>query len=116
MPKAKQSLPPIKIRLKRGDKVRVIAGKNKGEEGEIVEVHPNTHRVTIKDVNVIKKSRKTKQRDQQRVGFDEVEAPIHISNIQIIDPQTGESSRIGFKFDNGTKVRISKKSGAELDD
>ncbi len=115
MPKAKKDLKPVKIRLKRGDKVRVIAGRNKGEEGEIVDVHPNTHRVTIKDVNVIKKARKTRQKDQQRIGFDEVEAPIHISNVQIIDPQTSESSRIGFKFDGSTKVRISKKSGAELD-
>ena len=97
------------MRLRLGDKVRVIAGKHKGEEGEIVDLNAKTHRVTIKDVNVIKKSRKTKQKDQQRVGFDEVEAPIHVSNVQIIDPNTGESSRIGFKLDDGKKVRISRR-------
>ena len=116
MPKPKSNLKPMKMRLKRGDKVRVVAGKNKGEEGNIVTVYPDKHRVTIKDVNVIKVARKAKQRDQQRVGFDEVEAPIHVSNVQLIDPQTGEPSRVGFKFSKGRKVRISKKSGAELDD
>ncbi len=103
------------MRLKLGDKVRVIAGKNKGEEGEIVDLNAKTHRVTIKDVNVIKKSRKTKQKDQQRTGFDEVEAPIHVSNVQIVDPHTGNPSRIGFRLDDNKKVRISKDSGAELD-
>ena len=103
------------MRLKLGDKVRVIAGKHKGEQGEIVDLNASTHRVTVKDINVIKRSRKTKQKDQQRTGFDEVEAPIHVSNVQIIDPNTGKPSRIGFKLDGGNKVRVSKDSGAELD-
>lgn len=115
MARVEKPLKPIKMRLKQGDRVRVIAGKNKGEEGEIIAVDPKKHRVTLRGVNVIKKAKKATQRDQKRIGFDEVEAPIHVSNVQIIDPNTNESSKVGFKFEAGKKVRISKKTQVGLD-
>ncbi|MEZ4607836.1 MAG: 50S ribosomal protein L24 [Deinococcales bacterium] len=102
------------MRLKRGDKVRVIAGKDKGAESEIMAVYPDKSRVLVRDVNVVKKTKRPTQTDT-RGGFDEREAPIHISNVQIIDPRTGKPSRVAYKFEDGRKVRISKASGAELD-
>lgn len=104
-----------KIRLKRGDNVRVIAGKHKGAEGKIMAVIPEKNRVIIENVNVIKKAQRPTQ-DNPRGGFNEREAPIHVSNVQLLDPQKGEPSRIRYQvLENGDKVRISVKSGAQLD-
>lgn len=103
-----------KMKLKRGDTVRIIAGKDKGKEGEIIEVHASSNRVTVRDANLIKKTRRPTEQDR-RGGFDEREAPIHASNVMIIDPQMGEPTRIGYTFTEGRKVRIAKTSGAELD-
>ena len=106
----------IKSRLKRGDTVRVIAGKNKGSEGEIMALLPERGRVIVKDVNVIKKAQRPTQ-DNPRGGYQEHEAPIHISNVQLVDPQSGEPSRVAYRTDDdGYKHRVSVKSGTRLDD
>ena len=103
-----------KIRLKRGDLVRVIAGKHKGEEGKLLAVFRDTNRVIIERVNVIRRTQRPTQ-DNPRGGFAEREAPIHASNVQIIDPNDGELTRIGYKTtESGQKIRVSVKSGAEL--
>lgn len=103
-----------RMRLKRGDQVRVISGRFKGSEGKIMVVYPEVNRVIVENVNVIKKTQRPTQ-DNPRGGFVEREAPIHASNVQLLDPQTGDLTRIGYKMDGPNKLRVSVKSGAELD-
>lgn len=103
-----------RLRLKRGDQVRVISGRFRGSEGKIMVVYPEANRVIVENVNVIKKTQRPTQ-DNPRGGFVEREAPIHASNVQLLDPQTGELTRIGYKTDGTSKLRVSVKSGAELD-
>ena len=104
-----------KMRLKRGDQVRVIAGKFKGSEGKIMAVYPEANRVIVEKINVIKKTQRPTQ-DNPRGGFVEREAPIHASNVQLLDPQSGDLTRIAYRTEDGNKVRISAKSGAVLDE
>lgn len=106
----------MKVRLKRGDRVRVIAGSHKGEEGKIIGVLRDANRVVIENVNVIRRSQRPTQ-DNPRGGYAEREAPIHASNVQLIDPQTGGLTRIGIaRTDGGRKVRVATKSGVQLED
>ena len=106
----------VKSRIKKGDNVRVIAGKHKGSEGEVIAVFRDTSRVLVKNVNIIKKSQRPTQ-ENPRGGFVEQEASIHLSNVQLVDPQSGKPTRIGVTVkDDGTKVRVAKRSGAELDE
>lgn len=104
-----------KFRLKQGDTVRVIAGKFKGSEGKIKAVFPEKNRVIVDNVNIIKKAQRPTQ-DNPRGGFTEREAPIHISNVQLLDPRSGELTRVRFQLKNGHKSRVSVKSGAVLDE
>ncbi len=104
-----------KLHLRRGDTVRVIAGKFKGSEGKIMAVFPEKSRVVVDNVNVIKKAQRPTQ-DNPRGGFVEREAPIHISNVQLLDPRTGELTRVRYRVENGHKSRVSVKSGAALDE
>ena len=104
-----------KLRLKKGDQVRVVAGKHKGLEGEIVAVLHENGRVVVEGVNVIRKAQRPTQ-ENPRGGFREQEAPIHASNVQLLDPQSGEPTRIATKLDDeGRKIRVATKSGAALD-
>ena len=103
-------------RLKTGDKVKVISGKHKGQSGEIISVDRSKNRVFVSKVNVIRKALRPTQ-DNPQGGYREQEASIHASNVMILDPKTGEPTRIGMEFlDDGRKVRIARKSGARLDD
>lgn len=105
----------IRTRLKKGDRVRVIAGKHKGLEGEILAVRRESGRVLVEGVGVVKKAQRPTQ-ENPRGGFREVEAPIHASNVQVLDPKTGEPTRIGVKVgEDGRKVRVAVKSGVTLD-
>lgn len=106
---------PLTMRIKRGDTVRVITGKHKGSEGEVMVVLPEANRVIVKDVNVIRKAQRPTQ-ENPRGGYQEREAPIHASNVQLVDPQSGEPSRIAYRFEDGNKYRVSVKSGTRLDD
>ncbi len=109
-------MPAPRSRIRKGDRVRVIAGKHKGEEGEVLSVLRDKGRVLVKNVNIIKKARKPTQ-DNPRGGFVEQEASIHISNVQLLDPQTNAPTRIGVAFtDGGEKVRVAKRSGTQLDE
>ncbi len=103
-----------KTKLKRGDRVRVTSGKHKGLEGRVMEVRPTQNRVVVENVNVIRKAQRPTQ-DNPRGGFSEREAPIHMSNVRILDPKTGEPSRVGYRVIDGERVRVSVKSGARLD-
>jgi large subunit ribosomal protein L24 len=103
-------------RLRKGDRVRVIAGKHKGLEGEILAVRRDSGRVLVEGVNVVKKAQRPTQ-ENPRGGFREQEAPIHVSNVQVLDPQTGEPTRIRVRTgEDGRKERIAATSGVPLDD
>lgn len=103
-----------KIRLKKGDKVVVRVGKFKGETGEISQVHPKQNKVTIKGLNVVKKSIKPDQQNP-RGGIVEITKPIWVSKVAILEPTSRKSSKIGYKVGkDGTKTRIYKRNGKEI--
>ncbi len=107
---------PAKLRLKRGDTVRVMSGKHRGAEGEVLQVMHDKQRVLVKNVNIIKKAQKPTQQNP-RGGFKEQEAALHASNVRLVDPTTGEPTRVRSGLNaEGRKVRISVKSGAVLDE
>lgn len=95
--------------LRKGDKVIVVAGSDKGKKGNVVEVIAAKQRVIVEDVNIVKKHRKPTQNTPG--GIVEIPAPIHVSNVMLLDPKSGEPTRIGRKEVDGKTVRYSKKSG-----
>ena len=99
--------------IKKNDKVKVIAGKNKGKEGTVEKVFPSKERVIVKGVNIVKKHQKPTNANPNG-GIVEVEAPIHVSNVMLIDPSNNKPTRVGFKIEDGKKVRVSKKTGKTL--
>lgn len=98
-----------KLHIKKGDRVLVIAGADKGTEGEVLEVFPNKQRAIVEQVNMVKKH--TKPTQENPGGINDISAPIHVSNLMLIDPKSGEPTRIGRKLVDGKLVRFSKKSG-----
>ena len=101
-------------KIKKGDKVVVIAGRDKGKSGEVVQVMPTEGRALVRGVNLVK--RHTKQTAQSEGGILTKEAPIQLSNVAIADPKTGKPTRVGFKImDDGRKVRVAKRSGEQID-
>ncbi len=101
-------------KIKKGDKVVVLAGKYRGVEGEVLKVMPKEDRVLVQGVNLIKKHQKQTQTEQG--GIITREAPIHVSNVAYLDKESGKGSRIGFKInDDGAKVRVVKRSGEVID-
>lgn len=98
-----------KLKIKKGDKVLVISGSNKGKSGEVLEVFPLESRLIVSDVNMVKKHRKPT--NNAPGGIVEIPAPIHISNVQLLDPKTGKATRVGRKLVDGKLQRYSKKSG-----
>ena len=102
------------LHVKKGDKVQVISGKDKGKQGVILEAFPKLNRVLVEGVNVVKKHAKPSQANPQG-GILSQEAPIHVSNVMPLDPKTGAPTRVGYKTVDGKKVRVAKKSGETLD-
>ena len=101
----------VKLHVTKGDTVRVMRGDDKGKTGEVIRVFPKTGRVTIKGVNIVKRHRKARRAEEQS-GIIELEAPIHASNVMLIDPKKDVPTRIRMRIDeDGTKERISVKSG-----
>jgi len=101
-------------KLKKGDKVVVLTGRDKGKEGEIVQVLPKEDRALVSGVNMV--TRHQRQSAQSQGGRIQKEAPIQISNLALIDPVEGGPTRVGFRFlEDGTKVRYAKKSGEVID-
>lgn len=102
------------MNLKTGDKVVVIAGKDKGKEGLIKKILKADNKVIVEGINIVKKH--VKPNGQSAGSIEEMEAPIHASNVMIVDPKTKKGTRIGHTVDkNGKKIRISKKSNESLD-
>lgn len=103
-----------KIKIKKGDQVVVLAGSEKGKTGEVVRVFPKKYRAIVQDLNMIKKHSKPSATNPQG-GIVETEAPIHISNLAIVDPGTESTpTKVGYKMEGDKKVRFAKKSGKTL--
>ena len=102
-----------KMKLKKGDKVVVLTGKDKGKRGEIVQMLPSKNKAIVGGVNVVK--RHTKPSQTGPGGINTKELPIALSNIAIEDPKDGKPTRIGFKEKDGRKVRFAKRSGEVID-
>ena len=100
-------------KIKKGDKVVVLAGKDRGAEGEVIQVIPQKDRVVVRGVNIIKKHQKPSQTEQG--GIISREAPLNISNVALRDPSSGKATRVGFKEEDGKKVRVAKASGEVID-
>ena len=102
------------MKIVKGDKVVVIAGKDKGKEGIVQAVYPKKNKVVVEGVNVHKKHQKPTQQNPEGT-IVEMYVPIDVSNVAIVDPKTKKASRVGYAVDkDGNKIRISKKSGSKL--
>jgi large subunit ribosomal protein L24 len=102
-------------RIRSGDEVVVIAGKNKGSHGKVLKVNLDDDRVVIQGVNIVTKHVKP-SRENPQGGIQKREAPIHLSNVMLADPKSGDPTRVRFQtLENGTKVRIAVKSGEQID-
>ena len=102
-----------KLKVKKGDRVTVITGRDKGKTGEILKVLREENRVIVQGVNVVK--RHQRQTMQQQGGVIEKEASIHVSNVAHIDPKTSKPTRIGYRMEGERKVRVARKSGEKID-
>ena len=104
-------------KIRKGDKVIVLTGRDKGRTGEVIEVRPEQDRALVRGVNMVK--RHQKQSAQQEGGIVSKEATVHLSNLALADPKDGKPTRVGFKFvgagDDRRKVRVARRSGVEID-
>jgi large subunit ribosomal protein L24 len=104
-------------KIRKGDKVVVLTGRDKGRVGEVIEVRPIAGRALVRGINMVK--RHQKQTPQQEGGIVSKEATVHLSNLAVADPKDGKPTRVGFKFvgagDSRRKVRFAKRSGVEID-
>jgi large subunit ribosomal protein L24 len=104
-------------KIKKGDRVVVLSGRDKGRSGEVIEVRPGEGRALVRGVNMVK--RHQKQTAAQEGGIISKEGPIHLSNLAVADPKDGKPTRVGFKFVGAgadrKKVRFAKRSGVEID-
>ncbi len=104
----------VKLHIKKGDMVQVMAGDNKGKQGKVLKVEVSKQRAIVEGVNLCKKATKPNSQNPQG-GIVEKEAPIHVSNLMVLDPKSGKPTRIGRKADaKGKLVRYAKKSGEEI--
>ena len=102
------------LKIKKGDKVVVLSGKDKGKTGEVSRSLPAEGKVVVTGVNVITRHRKPSQTNPQG-GLERVEAPLHVSKVAIADPKTGQATRVRFETKDGKKVRVAVKSGETID-
>jgi large subunit ribosomal protein L24 len=102
------------LKLKRGDTVVVISGKEKGKRGEVERVLPRENRIVVGGVNVRTRHARPSQQNQQ--GLYHFEAPIDASNVMLVDPNSGEPTKVGYRFtDAGERLRVARKSGRDID-
>ncbi len=102
------------LKIRRGDTVVVISGKEKGKRGEVERVLPREGRVVVGGVNVRTRHARPTQNNQQ--GLYTFAAPIHVSNLMLVDPDSGEPTKVGYRFtDSGEKIRVAKKTGKDID-
>jgi large subunit ribosomal protein L24 len=104
----------LKMRIAKGDTVKVMRGEDKGHVGEVLRVLPKTGRIVVKGANVVKRHRKARRPEEQS-GIITMEAPIHVSNVMLVDPKSGDATRVRTRIDeDGTKERIAVKSGEAI--
>lgn len=102
-----------KMKIKKGDQVVVLTGKDKGQQGEVLKAIPKEQRLLVKGINLVKKHRRPSATNPG--GIDSIEASIHVSNVALIDPKSGKATRTGYKLNaDGTKTRIARKSGEAI--
>jgi len=102
-------------KIRKGDRVQVLTGRDKGKRGEVIAVMPTEKRALVQGVNVVKRHQKP-QGMNQAGGIQEKEAPIHLSNLALLDPKSGKPTRVGFReLEDGKKVRVARPSGEVLD-
>jgi large subunit ribosomal protein L24 len=109
------------MRIRRDDMVKVISGKDRGKTGRVLRTEPARQRVYVEGMNIQKRHQRPRtlrdtQRAQELGGVIEVEGPIHVSNVMLLDPKSGDPTRVGVRRDGGRRVRLAKKSGTEIDD
>ncbi|MEP7195752.1 MAG: 50S ribosomal protein L24 [Saprospiraceae bacterium] len=102
----------MKIKIKKGDKVQVIAGSNRGQLGEVIEIITHQNRAVVEGVNIVKKHMKPTNNNPG--GIVEMPAPMHISNLSLLDPKSNTPTRVGHRMEGDKKVRYSKKSGQTI--
>jgi len=100
-------------KIKKGDRVVVLTGKDKGRQGAVLRVLPKDERVVVEGLNMVQRHTRPTQGDPQG-GIKSKEAALHVSNVAIVDPKTGGPTRVGFRVEGGKKVRFAKKSGEVL--
>jgi large subunit ribosomal protein L24 len=102
-------------KIKKGDKVVILSGKDKGKHGEVTKSLPKEGKVVVGGINMMTRHKKPSQQDPQG-GLERIEAPMHVSKVAIEDPKTGKPTRVGFKvLEDGRKVRVAKRSGELID-
>lgn len=101
------------MKIKKGDNVIIVTGKDKGKKGKVVRAFPKDHKVVVEGINMRKKHQRA-GKGRQKGQVVDVAMPIHVSNVMMIDPKTGKQTRIGKKVAGGKQIRIAKKSGTEL--
>ena len=105
------------MKIKKGDHVIVVAGRDRGREGTVIAAYPERERVLVQGVNMVKKNTKVTQgvRGAKEGGIVHTEAPIHVSNVQVVDPDTKKPARVGYRVDSdGKKVRVARPSGKDI--
>ncbi|MGI8945540.1 MAG: 50S ribosomal protein L24 [Thermoleophilaceae bacterium] len=108
------------MKIRKDDMVKVISGKDRGKTGRVLRTEPNRSRVYVEGLGIQKRHQRPRTlRDTQRAqdlgGVIEVEGPIHVSNVQLLDPESGAPTRVGVTHEGGRRVRVAKKSGKQLD-
>ena len=120
MPKKNKAAPRGKapaMKIKKGDEVVVIAGRDRGREGKVILVYPEQQRVLVHGVNIIRKNKKVNfqgARGAKEGGITTQEAPIHVSNVALVHPDTKKAVRAGFKLEEGAKTRVARPDGKEI--
>lgn len=104
----------MSAKIKKGDRVVVLAGRDKGRQGQVLRVLPKEDRLFVGGINMVQRHTRPSQGDPQG-GIKNKEASLHVSNVALLDPKTGAATRVGFKVEGDKKVRVAKKSGEVID-
>ena len=101
------------MRIKKGDTVQVLSGKDKGKTGEVLEILPKTNKIVVKGINIIKKHTKPRKQGEEG-GILSMEGAIHVAKVNVVCPKCGKATKVGYSEEKGEKVRVCKKCGAKL--
>jgi large subunit ribosomal protein L24 len=104
-----------RLKIRRDDQVVVISGKDRGKTGKVLRVEPKAERVFVEGLNIVKRHQKPRPGTTDPGGVVEKEGPIHISNVMLLDPQDNKPTRVGISRENGTRFRVSRRTGKHLD-